>query len=67
MTSKPGLQTVTIHTLPNISQSKGNQKMQFRQLIEYNRRNIFPRKIFYPPHFEYDFSRKLFLMLHSIN
>ena len=33
--SQPGLQTIAIHTLPNISQSKGNQTMKFGQ-IEYN-------------------------------
>ena len=27
--------------LPNISRSKGNQKMKFGQLIEYNMKNIF--------------------------
>ena len=41
MTSQPGLQTIAIHILPNISQSKGNQIMKFGQLIEYNGRNIF--------------------------
>ena len=41
MTSQPGLQTVAIHILPNISQSKGNQTMKFGQLIEYKKRNIF--------------------------
>ena len=40
MTSQPGLQTIWIHILPNISQSKGNQTMKSGQLIEYNR-NIF--------------------------
>ena len=45
MTSKPGLQTIAIHTLPNISQSKGNQTMEFGQLIEYNKRNILSSKI----------------------
>ena len=44
MTSQPSLQTVTIHILPNISQSKGSQKVKFDQLIEYNKRNIFLRK-----------------------
>ena len=29
-----------IHTLPNISQSKGNQTTKFGQLIEYNKKNI---------------------------
>ena len=44
MTSRPGLQTIAILVLPNISQSKGNQTMKFRQLIEYNKRNIFLQK-----------------------
>ena len=38
---QPGLETVTIHILPNISQSKGNQTMKFGQLIEYNKRIFF--------------------------
>ena len=29
--------------LPNFSRSKGNQKIKFGQLIEYNMRNIFVR------------------------
>ena len=45
MTSQPGLQTIPIHILPNISQSKGNQTMKFGQLIEYNKRNIFLQKL----------------------
>ena len=32
---------IAIHTLPNISQSKGNQTMEFGQLIEYNKRILF--------------------------
>ena len=39
VTSQPGLQTMAIHTLPNISRSKGNQTMKFNQLIEHNMRN----------------------------
>ena len=39
--SQPGLQTIAIHILPYISESKGNQTMKFGQLIEYNR-DIFP-------------------------
>ena len=35
---------MTIHILPNISRSKGNQTMKFGQLIEYNKRNIFLQK-----------------------
>ena len=34
MTSQPGLQTIAIHILPNISQSKGNQTMKFCQLFQ---------------------------------
>ena len=45
MTSQPGLQTIVIHILPNISQSKGNQTMKFGQLLEYNERNIFLQKL----------------------
>ena len=41
MTSQPGLQTIAIHILPNISQSKGKQIMIFGQLIECNKSNIF--------------------------
>ena len=45
MTSQRGLQTIAIHLLPNISQSKGNQTMKFGQLIEYIKRNIFLQKL----------------------
>ena len=45
MASQPGLQTIAIHILPNISQSKGNQTMKFGQLIEHNKRIVFPRKL----------------------
>ena len=41
MTSKPGLQIIGIHILPNISQRKGNQTMKLGQLIEYNKINFF--------------------------
>ena len=34
-------QTITIHILPNISTSKGNQTMKCGQLIQYTMRNIF--------------------------
>ena len=34
MTSQPGLQTITIHILPNISQSKEHQTVKFDQLLE---------------------------------
>ena len=32
---------MTMHILPDISRSKGNQTMKFGQLIEYNIRYIF--------------------------
>ena len=44
MTSQPGKQTIAMHILSNISRSKGNQKMKFGQLIEYNMRNTFLKK-----------------------
>ena len=45
MTSQPGLQTIAIHILPNISQSKGNQTMKYGQLIEHSKTNIFNQKL----------------------
>ena len=45
MASQPGLQTIAIHILPNISQRKGNQTTKFGQLIEYNKINIFLQKL----------------------
>ena len=44
MTSHPEKQTIAIHILPNISRSKGNQTMEFNQLLEYNMKNIFLEK-----------------------
>ena len=46
MTSQPGLQTIPIHILPNISQSKGDQTMKFGQLIKRNQRNILLQKLY---------------------
>ena len=44
MTSQTSKQTITIHVLPDILRSKGNQTMKFCQLIEYNKRNTFLEK-----------------------
>ena len=44
MMSQPGLKTIVMHILPNISQSKGNQTIKFGKLIQYNR-NIFLKKL----------------------
>ena len=44
MTSQPWKQTISIHTLPNISRIKGTQTMKFGQLIEHDMRNIFLEK-----------------------
>ena len=44
MTSQTGQQVIAIHILPNISRSKGSQRMEFGQLIEYQMRNIFLEK-----------------------
>ena len=46
MTSQPGLQKTAIHILPNVSKSKGCQRMKFGQLIEYNKINIFLQKLY---------------------
>ena len=45
MTSQPGLQTIVIHILPNISQSEGNQTKKFGQFTAYSKRNIFLQKL----------------------
>ena len=45
MTLQPGLQTIAIHILPNISQSKSNQTMKFGHLMEYSKINIFLQKL----------------------
>ena len=37
MTPQTGQQVITIRILPNISRSKGNQTMNFGQLLGYNR------------------------------
>ena len=44
MTSSTGKIMITIPILPNILRNKGNQKMKFGQLIEYNKWNIFITK-----------------------
>ena len=44
MTLQPGLQTIVTNILPNVSQSKGNQTMNFCQLIQILREIL--REIF---------------------
>ena len=36
-----GQQTITLHVLPNISRSKGNQAIKLGQLIQYSVKNVF--------------------------
>ena len=36
MTSQSGKQAIAIHVSPDVSRSKSNQAIEFRQLIEYN-------------------------------
>ena len=43
-TSRTGQQIITIHILPSISRSTGNQAIKFCQLIKYGGRNIFLQK-----------------------
>ena len=53
MTSQIGQKIITIHTLPNISRSKGNQAMKFGQLVDYNLRNVskkWPKTLKYAGH-----------------
>ena len=38
-TSQAGLQLITIHVLPNISESKYNETIKFCHIMEYNVRN----------------------------
>ena len=45
MMAQPGLQTIAIHILPNITQSKANQTVKCGQLIEYNKIKIFLQKL----------------------
>ena len=44
MTSQPGQQTSTLHILPNISRSKGNETMKFGLLVDPNKINILRQK-----------------------
>ena len=44
MTSQTGSQTNTIHILPNISRSKGNETMKFDQVIVYRNTKSFLQK-----------------------
>ena len=45
MTAQAGLQTIVIHILLNISQTKDNQTITFGQLIESNKKNVFLQKL----------------------
>ena len=44
MTSQTGKQVFTIHILPSILRSEGNQTITFRWLIKYNMINIILEK-----------------------
>ena len=66
MTSQPGLQTIAVHILRSISQSKGNQTVKFGHLIEHNKRNIF----FFKNYAENEAGRlvpDLFILLKKLN
>ena len=41
MTSQTGQQTILIHILPDIPRNKGNQTVNFSQLIECNMKIFF--------------------------
>ena len=63
MTSQPGEQTITIHILPNILRTKGNQTTKFVQLIELNNRNNFPQKLCIKPGRQTSFKALFFFFL----
>ena len=46
MVSQTWKETKAIHILRNIWRSKGNQTMKCGQLIEFNKRNIFLKKLY---------------------
>ena len=46
MMSQPGIQTIAIYILLNISRTKGNDIIKFDQLIKSNMRNIFLKKLY---------------------
>ena len=46
ITSQPGLQTIAIHMLLNITRSKSNQTVKFDQLENYNMKKIFLEKLY---------------------
>ena len=46
ITSEPGSQKISMYILINISGGKGNRTMKFGQLMEYNMRNIFLKKLY---------------------
>ena len=45
MTSQPGLQTIAVPVLSNMSQIKGKQAMRLGELIEYSKKHIFLQKL----------------------
>ena len=45
--SQTGRQIIAIQTLLNISRVKGNQRMKFSHLIEYNMRSLFKNKTYF--------------------
>ena len=45
MTLQTKQEIITIHILPNICRSKGNQTIKLGQFIDYNIRNIFLEKL----------------------
>ena len=45
MTLQPSEETVVTHIFSNIARLKGNKTLRFGQLIEYNMRNTFLKKL----------------------
>ena len=71
MASQPGKQTFAIHILPNISRSKSNQAIKFRQLIDNNVRNIFlqkssKKKMKHGDYFQTSFQYIIYLLIYFL-
>ena len=71
MASQPGKQIFAIHILPNISRSKSNQAIKFRQLIDNNVRNIFlqkssKKKMKHGDYFQTSFQYIIYLLIYFL-
>ena len=70
LASQPGKQIFAIHILPNISRSKSNQAIKFRQLVDNNVRNIFlqksSKKMKHGDYFQTSFQYIIYLVIYFL-